>query len=102
MDLHPEYPLEITQIPLHFRTNNRATFLRSMYLDSNTQRLDLFSIDVVYPGDLNDALLDIYDYVPKTHPVLTKFNPEFISNNERHGRLVALPLFQDYGMLYYR
>lgn len=102
LELHPDFPLEIAQVPLHFRTNSRISFLRSTYLESTSQRLDLFSLDVIYPGDLSDMLLDFYEYIPRDSPILKKFDPQIIANNERNGRLVAIPLFHDYGILYYR
>jgi trehalose/maltose transport system substrate-binding protein len=57
------------------------------------------SIDVVWPGILAPHLLDLNQAAgddAKQH------YPGIIANNTVGGKLVAMPYFSDFGMLYYR
>lgn len=73
--------------------------LYQQQLAAGTSDVDVYEIDVIWPGLLANHLLDLKPYskgVEKFHtqPVIT--------NNTVGGRLVAMPLYLDAGMMYYR
>ncbi len=60
--------------------------------------VDVFQIDVIWPGLLGEYLLDLSPYVPDTDA----FFPNLMANNTVDGRLIAMPWYVDTGLLYYR
>ncbi|MBK8048406.1 MAG: ABC transporter substrate-binding protein [Anaerolineales bacterium] len=62
--------------------------------------IDVTQIDVIWPGDLADNLLDFNEY-GGVEAVADDF-PAIVTNNTVDGRLVGLPWFTDGGLLYYR
>jgi len=62
--------------------------------------IDVFQIDVVWPGILGPHFVDLRDFVPEAE--IDGHFPAIIANNTVDGRLVAMPWFTDTGLLYYR
>lgn len=60
--------------------------------------VDVFQIDVIWPGLLGEYLLDLSPYVSDTEA----FFPNLMANNTVDGRLIAMPWYVDTGLLYYR
>ena len=83
-------------------TPNSSTDRLALYqqmLASGSSDVDIFQIDVIWPGILGNHFIDLNDYMAdeaKAH-----FKP-IIENNTVDGRLVAMPWFTDAGVLYYR
>lgn len=80
-----------------------VTDLLSFYLtafEAESSDLDVIRVDVIWPGQLADHLLDMSDYAPQEH--IDAQLPALIENDTIDGRLVALPLRIGFGMLYYR
>jgi len=78
---------------------NERLALYQQILGAGSDRVDVFQIDVVWPGLLAPHLLDLKPYskgVEKNH-----FDG-VVHNNTVNGRLVAMPWFIDAGLLYYR
>ncbi len=73
--------------------------LLGMGPDAMTVHADVFGIDVIWPGILADALLDLKPYVAQDLPL---YFPELLANLTIRGKLVALPNKLDFGLLYYR
>jgi trehalose/maltose transport system substrate-binding protein len=83
-------------------TLNSMTFQLSLYRDLFERRLprpDICQIDVIWPAMLADHLVDLTPYVGTA---VKQFDPVLIENYTIDGRLVALPLYSDSGLLYYR
>jgi trehalose/maltose transport system substrate-binding protein len=84
-------------------TPNSATERLALYqqiLAANSPDIDVFQIDVIWPGILASHLLDLKEYMPEEQ-VAQSF-PSIIENNTVDGKLVAMPWFTDAGLLYYR
>jgi len=73
--------------------------LYQQVLSAGSDKIDVFQVDVVWPGLLGNHLLDLKPY---TKGVEKDHFPSFISNNTNNGRLVAMPWFANAGLLFYR
>ncbi len=73
--------------------------LYQQLLAAQSKDVDVFQIDVVWPGILASHFIDLRAYTKKQ---LHRHFPAIISNNTVDGRLVAIPWFTDAGLLYYR
>ena len=68
-------------------------------LAAHAPDVDVFQIDVVWPGILAGHLVDLAPYAedrPRQHFAA------IVANNTVRGRLVAMPWYADVGVLYYR
>lgn len=83
-------------------TPNSTTERLALYqqlLASGASDIDVFQIDVIWPGILGSHFIDLKPYTggaEKNH-----FQP-IVDNNTVNGQLVAMPWFTDAGVLYYR
>lgn len=76
-------------------TERLSQYLRSFAASSPD--LDVYQIDVIWPGVLAEHLIDLSDVVDEDD-----FFAPMIENNTVEGRLVAVPFYADAGLLYYR
>jgi trehalose/maltose transport system substrate-binding protein len=84
-------------------TPNSATDRLALYLQimaAQSPDIDVFQIDVVWPGLLASHLIDLNAYLPKG--LTAQHFPTVIENDTVNGRFVAMPWFIDAGLLYYR
>jgi trehalose/maltose transport system substrate-binding protein len=84
-------------------TPNSATERLALYqqiLAANSSDIDVFQIDVIWPGILANHLLGLDDYIDQE--TLAQHFPAIVENNTVDGRLVGMPWFTDAGILYYR
>lgn len=80
-----------------------VTDLLAFYLvgfEAQSSDLDVIRVDVIWPGQLAEHLIDLSDIAPQDH--IDAQLPALIENNTVDDRLVALPLRIGFGMLYYR
>jgi len=83
-------------------TPNSTTERLALYqqlLASGADDVDVFQIDVIWPGILGNHFIDLLPYskgAEKAH------FPAIIENNTIDGKLVAMPWRTDAGVLYYR
>jgi trehalose/maltose transport system substrate-binding protein len=78
-------------------TENYATYQR--FFQGQSPDIDVMMLDVIWPGAFADNLVDLsakLGEVAKTHV------ESIVQNNTVAGKLVAIPWFTDFGMLYYR
>jgi trehalose/maltose transport system substrate-binding protein len=84
-------------------TPNSATERLALYqqlLAAKSPDIDVFQIDVIWPGILANHFVDLSGKIP-AEVVASNFKA-IIENNTVDGKLVAMPWFTDAGMLYYR
>jgi trehalose/maltose transport system substrate-binding protein len=84
-------------------TPNSATERLALYqqiLAARSGDIDVFQIDVIWPGILGSHFVDLKPLVPADE--IARHFPAIVENNTVGGRLVALPWFTDAGLLYYR
>lgn len=80
-------------------SSNQRLALYQQLLAARSPDIDVFQIDVIWPGLLGEHFIDLAPLVgddPAAH------FPAIVANNTVNGRLVALPWFIDAGLLYYR
>lgn len=69
-------------------------------LAAKSDKVDIFQIDVVWPGILANQFLDLNQFIEPAK--LDGYFQTLIANNTVDGKLIAVPWFVDAGMLYYR
>lgn len=69
-------------------------------LGAGSSDIDVFRVDVVWPGILGAHFIDLKKYIPDD--VVQQHFPAIVQNNTVEGKLVAMPWFTDAGVLYYR
>ena len=84
-------------------TPNSATERLALYqqlLAAKSPDIDVFQIDVIWPGILANHFIDLTDKIPADE--VAQHFPAIIQNNTVDGKLVAMPWYTDAGMLFYR
>ena len=79
--------------------NERLSLYQSL-LAAKSNKVDIFQIDVVWPGILANYFLDLNQFVAPDN--VDDYFPTLIANNTVDGKLVGIPWFVDAGLLYYR
>ena len=73
--------------------------LLQQVLAAGSDKIDVFQVDVVWPGLLAEHLLDLK---PFSKGVEQSHFGAFVANNTVRGRLVAMPWLANAGLLFYR
>jgi trehalose/maltose transport system substrate-binding protein len=68
-------------------------------LGAESSDVDVYSVDVVWPGILGKFFIDLKPY---TKGAEAEHFPALVANGTLDGKLVAMPWFADAGLLYYR
>ncbi|GAB4532716.1 MAG: ABC transporter substrate-binding protein [Anaerolineales bacterium] len=97
MDAHPDVRVEVIDVPE--LTDERLKFYQP-YFESQSPDIDIYQIDVIWPGDLAQHFVDLYKY--GAADFAADHFPAIIQNNTVNGKLVAMPWYTDAGLLYYR
>lgn len=79
--------------------NDRLALFQQL-LASRSGDVDVFQIDVIWPGILGRHFLDLRPYMEQED--LAQHLPSTIENNTVGGALKAMPWYSDVGLLYYR
>jgi trehalose/maltose transport system substrate-binding protein len=79
-------------------TSERLALYQQL-LAAKATDIDVFQIDVIWPGILGTHFLDLKPY---TKGAESEHFAPIIENNTIGGKLVAMPWFTDAGVLYYR
>ncbi|RMF47130.1 MAG: extracellular solute-binding protein [Anaerolineae bacterium] len=97
MKSHPNVRIEVIDAPE--LSDDRLGYIQS-YLERHSSEIDIYQIDVIWPGTLARHFVDLYKYGAGRYTA--EHFPAIIANNTVNGRLVAMPWFVDAGLLYYR
>ncbi len=84
-------------------TPNSATERLALYqqlLAAKSPDIDVFQIDVIWPGILANHFVDLTGKIPAED--IAKNFKAIVENNTVGGKFVAMPWYTDAGMLYYR
>lgn len=97
MEEHPDVIVKALETP-ELATDRLGLYLQ--FFEAQSPEIDVYQIDVIWPGDLAEHLIDLYEY--GAGDVAPEHFPAIIQNNTVDGRLVGIPWFTDAGLLYYR
>lgn len=97
MDAHPGVTVNVLDTP-DLATDRFGLYLQ--FFEAQSPEVDVYQIDVIWPGDLAEHLIDLSEYADQA--TIDAHFDAIIENNTVDGRLVAIPWFTDTGMLYYR
>ena len=70
------------------------------YLKNESSEVDIYQIDITWPGDLAHYFVDLNNY--GANQFLKKHMQTIVKNNTVNDKLVAMPWFIEAGVLYYR
>ena len=97
MELHPDIKITVLDTP-DMVQDRLGLYLQ--FFEAQSPEVDVYQVDVIWPGDLAEHFVDLYEYGAKE--VAESHFPEIVENNTVDGKLVAIPWFTDAGLLYYR
>ena len=97
MELHPDVTVNVLDTP-DYVDNRLGVYLQEFEAQSGS--IDVFQIDVIWPGDLAEHFVDLYEYGARD--VADEHFPAIVENNTVDGKLIGIPWFTDAGLLYYR
>ena len=86
-------------VPAPNGSNERLTLFQQ-HLAAESPDIDIYQVDVVWPGLLARHFIDLYPYLSEKRK--SQYLPQLLKNNTVAERLVALPWFLNVGFLYYR
>jgi len=97
MQEHPNIDAKILTVPSD-STDRLGLFMQ--YFETQSNAVDIFLIDGIWPGDIAEHLLPLGPYGAEKY---TKdMFPSMIQNDTVNGKLLAMPAYTDAGVLYYR
>ena len=98
MEQNPDVTVEVIQTP--DQTDDRfAQYLQ--IFEAQSPDIDVMQLDVIWPGQLAQHLVNLYDY-DGVQEIADQHFPAIVEANTVDGSLVAIPWFTDAGLLYYR
>jgi ABC-type glycerol-3-phosphate transport system substrate-binding protein len=97
MEMHPEVTIEVLSTP---DLANDRLGLYLQFFEAQSSEVDVYQIDVIWPGDLAEHMVDLNEY--GAADVAGEHFPAIITNNTVDGKLIGIPWFTDAGLLYYR
>ncbi|GAA5511494.1 putative ABC transporter-binding protein DR_1438 [Deinococcus carri] len=89
--------VKLVQVP---KETDQRLALYQQQLGARSGDVDVYMIDVVWPGLIGQHLLDLKKYIPQAE--INQHFPAIVQNNTVGGKLVGMPFFTDAGVLYYR
>jgi trehalose/maltose transport system substrate-binding protein len=97
MDANPGVTVEVLDTP-DLADDRLGLYLQ--FFQAQSSEVDVYQIDVIWPGDLAVHFVDLYEY--GAGDVVDQHFPAIVENNTVDGQLIAIPWFTDAGLLYYR
>jgi trehalose/maltose transport system substrate-binding protein len=90
--------IPVRLVPEPESTSQQLTHALTL-LKEGASSVDVFQVDTTWPATIADYMLDLKDALKDE---LSGELPQAVENATVKGRVVAAPLFVEYGMLYYR
>lgn len=97
MEACPNVTVEVLETP---DLANDRLGLYLQFFEAQSSDVDVFQIDVIWPGILAEHLIDLTPYISEEE--LAAHFPAIVANNTVDGKLTSIPWFTDAGLLYYR
>ncbi|MFN2362881.1 MAG: ABC transporter substrate-binding protein, partial [Halarsenatibacteraceae bacterium] len=97
MEDNPDVTIEVLDTP-DLAQDRLGLYLQ--FFEAESSEVDVYQIDVIWPGDLAEHFVDLYEY--GADEVADMHFDSIIENNTVDGELIAIPWFTDAGLLYYR
>ena len=97
MDAHPDVTINVLDTP-DMADDRLGLYLQ--FFQAQSSEVDVYQIDVIWPGDLAVHFVDLFEY--GAGDVVGEHFPAIVENNTVDGQLIAIPWFTDAGLLYYR
>jgi len=97
MEIFPGVEVKVLETP-DLATDRLGLYLQ--FFEAKSSEVDVYQIDVIWPGDLAMHFVDLYQY--GAYDYVGNHFPAIIENNTVDGRLIGIPWFTDAGLLYYR
>ena len=97
MEANPDVTINVLDTP-DMADDRLGLYLQ--FFEAQSSEVDVYQIDVIWPGDLAEHFVDLYEY--GAEEAVADHFPAIVENNTVDGRLVAMPWFTDAGLLYYR
>ncbi len=94
-----ETPHDLKYVEFPTSSSEKLGVLQQIFASHNTEVVDVFMVDVVWPGILNNYLMDLTDDFSDLE---AGYFSGAWQNNVINGRLKAIPAHIDTGMLLYR
>lgn len=90
--------VRVRYIPAFESDNARLAMYKQLFSERSPQP-DLCEIDIIWPGMIAGDLVDLAPYLGDE---IRAFPPELLASFTVKGRLIAIPIFLDSGLLYCR
>jgi trehalose/maltose transport system substrate-binding protein len=97
-DFTQETGIGVKHLPTPETTLDQLDLVRKL-LGQGSSTPDVFGVDVIWPGALGDAMMDLKPYLTTE---LSSINADVAASYTVKGRLVAVPYHSDMGVLFYR
>ena len=97
MDANPGVTINVLDTP-DLADDRLGLYLQ--FFQAQSSEVDVYQIDVIWPGDLAVHFVDLFEY--GAADVVGEHFPAIVENNTVDGKLIAIPWFTDAGLLYYR
>ena len=90
---------EVTVTTAPNSTTDRLALYQQV-LNAGADDLDVYMIDVIWPGILGSHFIDLSEHIDQE--TIDGHFPAIVENNTVDGNLVGMPWYTDAGILYYR
>ena len=97
MEETPDIRVEVLDTP-DMVEDRRGLYLQ--FFQAESSAVDIYQIDVIWPGDMAEHFVDLYEYGAEEY--VDMHFPAIVENNTVDGKLIGIPWFTDAGLLYYR
>jgi len=93
-------PINLTRVTCPPRLEDEIAFVNNRYAKPNpSERLDIFRVESSWLRQMEDSL---YDLTPRYGSLMAQFDQRAVQALTVNGKLLAIPSFLDFSLIYYR